>query len=162
MLNGKSLAIIFIILISFVTVSGCADLYNILQTYVPTVTPDAQAHVRIGDVAPKSSAVNGVTFSGSGDTITIRGRGQYNVNAHNDYFTLNQGNADIYINLQDQGAICAISMDYTSPVAGFVSIYQSDLENMKYKHNEQVYLPYTTQYCLMVNWHGNWEIRITQ
>ena len=160
--NAKILTVLFAILLAFVAVSGCDDMYHVLQTYVPTDTPD-NTHVNIGDAAPKST-VKDVTITGHGNAITIRGRGPYNVNAHQDYFTLNQGNASFAINLNGQGFGCTISMDYTSPYGGmeYLPIHQFTSGSREYVVTKESYVPYTTQYCLMVNWGGDWEITITQ
>jgi hypothetical protein len=161
--NAKMLAALIAIVLAFVAVSGCDDMYHVLQTYVPTDTPDT-SHVNIGDAAPKST-VQGVTISGQGNTITVRGKGPYNVNAHEDSFTLNQGNASFSIDLKGQGFGCTISLDYTSPYdggMGFLPLHQFTSSNRVYTVTKQVYMPYSCQYCLMVNWGGDWEIRITQ
>lgn len=161
----KTLMATFLAITLFVTMSGCTELYNILQTYVPTPTPGpSTAPIEIGKVAP-TSVVKGVTITGDGRTITISGRGPYNVNAHQDYFTLNRGNADISIKLKGQGFGCTISMDYTNPYTGnteFMPLHQFTIGDRKYELSKQVYVPYTTRYCMMVNWGGDWEIRINQ
>lgn len=163
-MNGKTLIALFIVIVSFVAVSGCSDLYNILQTYVPTTAPTDSVPLKIGDIAPASS-VKGVTITGQGNTIIFRGSGPYNVQAHNDYFTLNQGNATFSINLQGQGFGCTISMDYKNPYSGstqYVAIHQFTSGSRDYQATKQVYVPYSCKYCLMVNWGGDWEIRISQ
>ncbi|BAI62403.1 hypothetical protein MCP_2331 [Methanocella paludicola SANAE] len=163
-MKGKGLVVLFLVVMSFVAVSGCSDLYNILETYVPTVTPEAQTPVRIGDVAP-SSTVKDITITGSGNTITFRGLGKYNVNDRNDYFTLNQGKADFSIDLKGQGAWCIITMECINPYTGskeYMTIYEFTLESRQYKFTKQVDIPYTAKYCLSVNYYDSWEIKITQ
>ncbi|HTY91401.1 MAG TPA: hypothetical protein VMC84_09510 [Methanocella sp.] len=162
--NVKTLTAIFFIIIAFVAVCGCDDMYHILETYVPTNTPDGQEHMNIGDIAPVST-VKDVTISGQGNTIVFRGKGPYNVNAHQDYFTLNQGNASVSIDLQGQGFGCTISLDYKNPYSGgteFLPIHQFMSGSREYTVTKQVYAPYSCKYCLMVNWGGDWAIRITQ
>lgn len=142
--------------------SGCADLYNILQTYVPTPTPVASAHIEIGKGAPASTTKD-VTITGAGDTITITGKGPYNVNSHNDYFTLNEGNADVAIRLKGQGFACAIALDYTATGATeIIPLLSFTTENRVYDQTSQAYIPYAGPYHLSVNWGGDWEVRIAQ
>lgn len=163
-LNRRSLLAVFLLVACSVAVSGCDDMYHVLETYVPTTTPDSPAHVNIGDVAP-TSKVKGVTITGQGDTIVIRGSGPYNVNAHNDYITLNRGNATFSINLKGQGFGCTISMDYTNPYSNgmeYLPIHSFTAGSREYTTTKQVYVPYSCQYCLMVNWGGDWEIRVSQ
>ncbi len=154
----------FLVVVAFVAVSGCSDLFNILQTYVPTVTPEAQSPVRIGDVAP-ASTVKDITITGSGNSITIKGLGQYNVKDRSDYFTLNKGKAEFSIDLKGQGAWCIITMEYINPYTNskeYMTIYEFTLESRQYKLTKQVDLPYTTKYCLSVNYYDSWEIKISQ
>lgn len=163
-MKGRGLIVLFLVVLSFVAVSGCSDLYNILETYVPTATPGAQESVKIGDVAP-ASTVKDITITGSGNTITFRGLGQYNVKDRNDYFTLNQGKADFSIDLKGQGAWCIITMEYINPYTNskeYMTIYEFSLESRQYKVNKQIDLPYTTKYCLSVNYYDSWEIKITE
>jgi hypothetical protein len=153
-----------LIILSFVTVSGCSEAYKILETYVPTVTPESHAPVRIGDVAP-ASTVKDVTITGQGNNIIFHGLGQYNINDHNDYFTLNQGKAEFTIDLKGLGAWCIITMDCINPYTGsteYMTIYQFTMESRDYKVTKQVDVPYTGKYCLRVNYYDNWEISITQ
>jgi len=149
-------------LILFVALSGCTDLYNILQTYVPTPTPGPSTHVEIGENAPASSARD-VTIIGAGNTITIKGRGPYNVNTHRDYFTLNKGNADITINLKGQGFGCTIALDYTATgTTEVIPLLSFTIEKRVYEQTSRVRIPYDGRYHLSVNWGGDWEVRITQ
>lgn len=155
-------AILFVLL--FVALSGCTDLFNVLQTYVPTITPDPSDHIEIGKNVPPS-VVKNVTITGAGNTLTISGRGLYNVNSHQEYITLNKGNAEVSIKLKGQGFGCTISMDYTDPVTGgmgFIKVHEFTSGDRIYELSKQVYLPYTTRYCLMVNWGGDWETRTSQ
>lgn len=164
-MNKKAIVAIFLFISLSVALSGCTDLFNVLQTYVPTVTPGpSMAPIEIGRNVPPS-IVKDVTITGAGNTIIVAGRGPYNVNAHQEYITLNEGNADISIKLKGQGFGCTISMDYTNPVTGnteFIRLHEFTSADRVYELSKQVRLPYTTRYCLMVNWGGDWEIRITQ
>jgi hypothetical protein len=153
-----------LIILSFVTVSGCSEAYKILETYVPTVTLAPTDHVEIGKSVP-ASTVKDVTIRGQGNTITIRGRGPYNMEAQQDYFTLNKGNAEMTVNLKGQGFGCTISMDYINPLTGnkeIKPIHQFTIEDRAYQFTKQVDVPYTCKYCMLVNWGGDWEIKITQ
>jgi hypothetical protein len=163
-MNKKALVAILVIVSLSVTMSGCTDLFNVLQKYVPTVTPGPSTHTDIGANAP-ASIVKGVTITGAGNTIIIAGRGPYNVNAHQEYINLNEGDADISIKLKGQGFGCTISMDYTNPYTGnteFIKLHEFMAADRTYELSKQVRLPYTARYCLMVNWGGDWEVRITQ
>ncbi len=153
-------AIFVIILV--VSFSGCTELYGILQTYVPTPTPGPSTHVEIGRNVP-ASTVKDITITGSGNTITIKGRGAYNVNSHQDYFTLNEGNADITIHLNGQGFGCAIALDYTANgPTEVIPLLSFTTEKRVYDQSSRVDLPYTGPYHLSVNWGGDWEVRISQ
>jgi hypothetical protein len=155
------MATILIILL-FVAFSGCTDLYNILQTYVPTPTPGPSTHIDIGKNVPRSS-VKDITIIGERNTITIRGRGPYNMNTHQDYFTLNNGNADITIHLNTGGFTCFIALDYTATgTMEIIPLLSFSTEKRIYDQTSQVYVPYNGQYYLAVNWGSDWEVRITQ
>ncbi len=148
----------------FVVLSGCTELYGILQTYVPTPTPEPSTQVNIGENLPTSS-VKDVTITGQGNTITIRGRGAYNVQSHLDYFTLNKGNADVTIHLKGQGFGCSIALDYTNPVSGnteIVPLLAFTIEKRIYEQTQTAHLQYAGRYHLSVNWGGDWEVQITQ
>jgi hypothetical protein len=163
-MSKKAIVATFLFISLFVALSGCTDLFNLLQMYVPTVTPGPQSTAKIGENVP-ASIVKVVTITGAGNTITIRGRGPYNVNAHVEYINLNQGNADISIKLKGAGFGCTISMDYTNPYTGgteFMKLHEFTIESRIYDLSKRVSLPFTTRYCLMVNWGGDWEIMITQ
>jgi hypothetical protein len=164
-MDKKGLVVTFLFVLLFVGLSGCTDMYEFLRTVVPSPSPGpSMAPVKIGDIAPVST-VKDVTITGTGNTITISGRGPYNVNAHQDYFTLNEGNADISIKLKGQGFGCAISMDYTNPITGnteFMPLHEFTAGDRTYELSKQVRVPYTARYCLMVNWGGDWEIKIVQ
>lgn len=163
-MNGKIPVMLFIIIILFVAVSGCTDMYNALKSVVPTTTPTSAPHVNIGDAAP-SSSIKGVTITGQGNTIIISGHGPYNVMTQNDSFTLNQGNASVSIDLKSQSAGCSIGLDYTNPYSGsaeLLALHQFTMDSRLYKVTKDVYVPYSCKYCLMVNYAGDWEVRITQ
>jgi len=163
-MNKKVLAASLLIISLTVALSGCTDLFNVLQTYVPTITPGPSTHIEIGENVP-ASIVKDVTIAGAGNTVTITGRGPYNVNAHQEYITLNKGGADFSIKLKGQGFGCTISMDYTSPITGnteLVRIHEFTVADRVYEITKRVDVPFTARYCLMVNWGGDWEIRITQ
>jgi len=158
----KMLMATILIILLFVASSGCTDLYHILQTYVPTPTPGPSTHIEIGKNAP-TSTVKDVTIIGQGNTITIRGRGSYNMNTHQDYFTLNEGNADITIHLKEGGFGCFIALDYTATGATeIIPLLSFTIEKRVYDQSSQVYVPYAGQYYLAVNWGGEWEVKITQ
>jgi hypothetical protein len=164
LLNVKTLAAVILIIVFFVTVSGCEDAYGVLKTYVPTPTPTSQDTIKIGDAAPRS-VVKDVTITGQGNTIVIRGRGPYNVETHQDYFALNKGNADISIDLKGSGFGCGISLYYTNPYTGspdYVPIHQFTSGSRVYSATKQVNVPCACKYCLTVNWGGDWEITIAQ
>jgi hypothetical protein len=164
-IDKKTLAATFLIILFFVTMSGCTDLFNSLKTYVPTSTPGpSTAPVEIGKIAP-TSVVNGVTITGNGRTLTISGNGPYNMGSPQDYFTLNGGNTDISIKLKGQGFGCAIGMGCTSPYSGaaeFIQLQQFTTADRVYDLSKSIDVPYATQYYLSVNWGGDWEISITQ
>lgn len=163
-IRKKAVVATFLFISLFVALSGCTDLFNLLREYVPTVTPGPEATHAIGESVP-ASIVKDVTITGSGNTITIKGRGPYNVNSHVEYINLNRGNADISIKLKGQGFGCFISVDYTNPYTGsteMIKLHEFTAADRTYELSKQVSLPYTTRYCLMVDWGGDWEIRIAQ
>jgi hypothetical protein len=165
MRGSKPAAAAFLFILLFVSMSGCAEMFKALQEYVPSPSPGPSvAPVEIGSAAP-ASMTKGVTITGNGHTVTFRGSGPYNVNARQDLFTLNEGNADIAIKLKGQGYGCSISMDYANPFTGnteILPIHQFTTSDRRYDPTMQVRIPYTARYCLMVNWGGDWELSITQ
>jgi hypothetical protein len=165
MIEKKPAAAVFLFILLFVATSGCDEMFNFLQEYVPSPSPGPSiAPVEIGAAAP-ASVTKDVTITGNGHTIIFRGRGPYNVNAHQDLFTLNEGSADIAIKLKGQGFGCSISMDYTNPMTGNIEIlplHQFTTSDRNYEPSMRVHIPYTARYCLMVNWGGDWELSITQ
>jgi hypothetical protein len=162
--NKALLAVLLLVLLS-VSMSGCAELYSVLQTYAPTPAPGISTEpVKIGESVPQSS-VKGVAITGSGNTITISGRGPYNLESPQDYFTLNGGNADVSIKLKGQGFGCTVMLGYKNPLTGvfeYVMLHEFTLDSRAYELSKKVSLPFTTRYCLAVNWGGDWEVRITQ
>lgn len=163
MMSKKApLTVLMLIMIS-ISLSGCADLYNILQEYVPTPTPSSTAPIKIGENVPQSR-VRGVTIAGEGNTIRFTGMSPYNLKEPYEYVTLNAGNTKVDIRLEGQGFGCTIMLGYKNPLTGvfeYIVLYEFTT-NRDYELSKQVSLPFTTQYCLVVYWGGNWEVRITQ
>ncbi len=164
-IGAKAVLVVFLLIALSVALSGCAGLYGVLQSYVPTPSPaESKVPVKIGEGAPKSTAKD-VTITGAGNTIEISGRGPYNLESPQDYFTLNEGKADVYIKLKGQGFGCTIMLGYKNPLTGvfeYVKLHEFTLDSRVYELSRQVSIPFTTRYCLAVNWGGDWEVRITQ
>ena len=56
-------------------------------------------------------------------------------------------------------------MDYTNPYTGgggYFLVHQFTPGDRTYEVTKQVSIPYTTKYCLMVNYVYDWEVRISQ
>lgn len=153
---------IIIILIFIVSVlsAGCT---------LPEITASPAPEPSLDWSKTSFSNTQGVTIVKQGNSIVATGSGAYNVKKlgqpKSDPIPLKAGTTTFTIKLRKGGYGFSADLGYYPPNSDYISsvpIYSFTSEDRELTKTVSVFVPYTQEYYLTVNYYDDWEVVITR
>lgn len=166
----RNMKLIFILPIIFVVLavstSGCTGFF-------PEITASPAPDPSLDWTKTSFSSTPGVTIVKQGNSIVATGSGQYNVKKMGEQFStpkkdpipLKSGTTTFKITLRKGGYGFSADLGYyprNSEYISTVPIYAFTSEDRELQKTVTVFVPYTQEYYLSVNYYDDWEVVITQ